>query len=156
MKTSVIEVHDLLSVLSLDEVEKRIGEVPGVESVTANFAAGNATVRYDETRLDISHLKSIVRQRSFDHTAPAPAPTNDGHKDHGAPSTSPAPVAQKSTPVPPVTAGVKPPDKVEPPATPSASPTTISAAPEATALKPKRDAGPAGDEQKDRAAPKQS
>ena len=34
MKTSVIEVHDMLSVLSVDEVEKRIGEVPGVESVT--------------------------------------------------------------------------------------------------------------------------
>ena len=32
MKTSVIEVHDMLSVLSVDEVEKRIGEVPGVES----------------------------------------------------------------------------------------------------------------------------
>ena len=51
MKTSVIEVHAMLSVLSVDEVEKRIGEVPGVESVTLNYAAGNATVRYDETRL---------------------------------------------------------------------------------------------------------
>ena len=40
MKTSVIEVHDMLSVLSVDGVEKRIGEVPGVESVTVNFAAG--------------------------------------------------------------------------------------------------------------------
>ena len=30
MKTSVIEVHAMLSVLSVDEVEKRIGEVPGV------------------------------------------------------------------------------------------------------------------------------
>ena len=27
MKTSVIEVHDMLSVLSVDEVEKRIGTV---------------------------------------------------------------------------------------------------------------------------------
>ena len=50
MKTSVIEVHDMLSVLSVDGVEKRIGEVPGVESVTVNYAAGSATVRYDETR----------------------------------------------------------------------------------------------------------
>jgi ribosomal protein L12E/L44/L45/RPP1/RPP2 len=30
MKTSVIEVHDMLSVLSVDDVEKRIGEVLGV------------------------------------------------------------------------------------------------------------------------------
>ncbi len=45
MKTSVIEVRDMLSVLTVDEVEKRIGEVPGVESATVNYAAGNATVR---------------------------------------------------------------------------------------------------------------
>ena len=49
MKTSVMEVHAMLSVLSVDDVEKRIGEVPGVESVTVNYAAGSATVRYDET-----------------------------------------------------------------------------------------------------------
>jgi|GEM_PF-5553300 len=30
MKTSAIEVHDMLSVFSVGEVEKRIGEVPGV------------------------------------------------------------------------------------------------------------------------------
>lgn len=46
MKTSAIEMHDMLSVFSVDEVETRIGEVPGVESVTVNFAAGSATVRY--------------------------------------------------------------------------------------------------------------
>ena len=56
MKTSTINVHDMLSVLSVDEVEKRIGEVPGVESVTVNFAAENATVRYDETRLEESGI----------------------------------------------------------------------------------------------------
>jgi len=54
MKTSVIKVGDMLSVWSLDEVESRIGEVPGVESVTVNFAAENATVRYDETRVAVS------------------------------------------------------------------------------------------------------
>ncbi|MDO8502007.1 MAG: heavy-metal-associated domain-containing protein [Gemmatimonadaceae bacterium] len=63
MKTSVIEVHDMLSVLSVDEVEKRLGEVPGVESATVNFAAGNATVRYDETRLRVADIKVIVHQR---------------------------------------------------------------------------------------------
>ena len=62
MKTSVIEVHDMLSVWSVDEVEKHIGEVPGVESVTVNYAAGSATVRYDETRLEIADIKSAVRQ----------------------------------------------------------------------------------------------
>ena len=49
MKTSVIDVHDMLSVLSVPGVEAQIGAVPGVESVTVNAAAGSATVRYDET-----------------------------------------------------------------------------------------------------------
>ena len=66
MKTSNIEVHDMLSVLSVVDVEQRIGAVPGVESVTVNFAAGNATVRYDETRLDIADIRSAVRQNEFE------------------------------------------------------------------------------------------
>ena len=63
MKTSVIEVHDMLSVLTVDEVEKRIGEVPGVESATVNYSSGNATVRYDETRLEVADIKVIAHQR---------------------------------------------------------------------------------------------
>ena len=70
MKTSAIDVHEMLSVLSVDGLERRIGEVPGVESVTVNFAAGSATVRYDETRLDIPDIKSGVRQRAYEPAAP--------------------------------------------------------------------------------------
>ena len=76
MKTSVIEVGDMLSVWSVDEVEKRIGEVPGVESVTVNYAAKNATVRYDETRLDVADIKSAVRQRGYASTAPPATPAS--------------------------------------------------------------------------------
>src|ERR1035437_680285 len=63
MKTIVIEVRDMLSVLTVDEVEKRIGEVTGVASATVNYAAGNATVRYDETLLEVSDIKVLVPQR---------------------------------------------------------------------------------------------
>ena len=66
MKTSVIEVQDMLSVLSVLGVEKRIGEVPGVESVTVNYAAESATVRYDETRLEVADIKSAVRQIGYE------------------------------------------------------------------------------------------
>ena len=79
MKTSAIDVHDMLSVFSVDEVEDRIGGVPGVQSVTVNFAAGNATVRYDETQLAASDIKSAVRQRGHDAAPP----------DKAAPSTTP-------------------------------------------------------------------
>ncbi|MEO8336650.1 MAG: heavy-metal-associated domain-containing protein [bacterium] len=104
MKTSVIEVHDMLSVWSVDEVEKRIGEVPGVESVTVNHAAGNATVRYDETRLKVADIKSAVRQRGYESGAPAADPAGDGHESHAAPGAPATPAA----PVPDATPGVAP------------------------------------------------
>ena len=107
MKTSVIEVHAMLSVLSVDEVERRIGEVPGVESVTVNYASGSATVRYDETRLEVGDIKSAVRQRGHESVAPA-ASAGEGHEGHatpGAPPAAPAPAAPKPAPVAPATAG---------------------------------------------------
>ena len=108
MKTSVLEVHAMLSVLSVDEVEKRIGEVPGVESVTVNYAAGSATVRYDETRLEIADIKSAVRQRGYESAASPAASAGDGHEGHtapGAPPATPAPAAPKTPPATPATAG---------------------------------------------------
>ena len=112
MKTSVIEVHAMLSVLSVDEVERRIGEVPGVESVTVNFAAGSATVRYDETRLEVADIKSAVRQRGYESAAPgtvpvapatasaaaapdAAAPAGKGHEGHAAPPAKAAEMAHE-------------------------------------------------------------
>jgi P-type Cu2+ transporter len=145
MKTSVIEVHDMLSVLSVDEVEKRIGAVPGVESVTVNYAAGNATVRFDETRLEIADIKSAVRQRGYESAAPAAASAGDGHEGHtapGAPPATPAPVAPKAAPVVPAAA----------PAPTSAVPKPAAGAAAAAAMP----AAPAGDKKQDKAAPDKS
>ena len=108
MKTSVIEVHAMLSVWSVDEVEKRIGEVPGVGSVTVNYAAGSATVRYDETRLEIADIRSAVRQSGYESAAPAAASAGKGHEGHtasGAPSAIPAPASPKTNAVLPASAG---------------------------------------------------
>jgi len=181
MKTSVIEVHAMLSVLSVDEVEKRIGAVPGVESVTVNYAAGSATVRYDETRLDIADIKSAVRQRGYESAAPAAASAGDGDEGHtapGAPSATPAPAAQETAPDAPATAGaasagtaqqdeaapaaapstpVAAAPKPSPPA-PAAAPAPTSAAPkptaDAAAAAPAPDAAaPAGKGHEGHAAP---
>ncbi|MBA3623080.1 MAG: cation transporter [Methylibium sp.] len=127
MKTSVIEVHDMLSVLSVDEVERRIGEVPGVESVTVNFAAASATVRYDETRLTNADIKSSVRQRGIESATPSAASAGDGHEEHTAPGASPAtsaPAAPIPAPhalavAPGAAGGDEQPDKAAPPATPA-------------------------------------
>ena len=112
MKTSVIEVHDLLSVLTVDEVEKRIGEVPGVKSATVNYVAGNATVRYDETLLEVADIKVMAHQRgqqsagvshakdvSEDKPAHvhAAAPAPDA-APASAPATTPGPAVPKDAP----------------------------------------------------------
>ena len=136
MKTSAIEVHDMLSVFSVDEVEKRIGEVPGVESVTVNFAAGNATVRYDETRLESADIKPAVRERAYESASPAAASEDEGHKGHAAPD---APTATQTAPA----AGATPPDKAAASTPPDPSPAEPAVA----------SAAPAGDAQKDKAAP---
>ena len=104
MKTSVMKVHDMLSVLSVVGVEKRIGEVPGVESVTVNFAAGSATVRFDETRLSLADIRSDVRQSGSKDDAAMNGQGGQGGQDgdgsHAAPDSPPdaEPVTPKTPP----------------------------------------------------------
>ena len=123
MKTSVIDVRDMLSVLSVQGVEERIGEVPGVESVTVNHAAATATVRYDETRLHVGDIKSDVRQRGY---AAADEPTpKPGVESEPAQSTVQAPPPQSPEPSPQTGAENAAPAKSEKdtaPATPAATP----------------------------------
>ena len=136
MKTSVIEVHAMLSVLSVDEVEKRIGKVPGVESVTVNYAAGSATVRYDETRLEIADIRSAVRQIGYESAAPAAASAGEGHEGHaasGAPSATPAPASPKTTAVLPASAGA---DSAGAAQADKAAPSAVAPTPGAAAPKP--------------------
>ena len=122
MKTSVMEVRDMLSVLSAQGVEKRIGEVPGVESATVNYAAGTATVRYDETRLDVADIKSDVRQSGFEEAAAIPAAAT--------PKTAPVTAAARAS----GSAGTAQAGKAAPDAPPSstAKPSTDAGAPAGT------------------------
>ena len=143
MKTSVMEVRDMLSVLSVLGVEKRIGDVPGVESVTVNYAAGNATVRYDETRLDIADIKSDVRQSGYADDVAVAVPAGTGHEGHsapGAPPATPAPAGSKASPRASPPPGAAQPDKAAPPSTSKLSPGVEAAS-------------PAGDGLPDKAAP---
>ena len=124
----------MLSVFSVDEVEKRIGEVPGVESVTVNFAAGNATVRYDETQLEATDIKSAVRQRGHDVAVPAGTAPDAGHAGH-APAAAPesprsaAPTSAPGAPAAEGSADAAPPDKAAPSTTPDAPPAAPAVAP---------------------------
>ena len=134
MKTSVMEVHDMLSVLSVEGVEKRIGEVPGVESVTVNHAAGSATVRYDETRLDVADIRSDVRQSGYEADAAGAEAQGNGHAGHMTHDAHP-PAPAPPQPAPPQPAPPQPkPAAAAGAATPAASDATstpTSAAPAA-------------------------
>lgn len=162
MKTSVIEVDDMLSVLSVGELEKRMDEVPGVESTTVNFDARSATVRYDETRLEISDIKSAVRQRAYDSASPNAGSAGGGHKDHTAPAGPPGPPASGAPkPVPnAAAAGAAPaPDKAAPSTIPKPSSGAPPAAAATVSTTPSPDAAaagpthPKGHEQPDKTAP---
>lgn len=141
MKTSVMQVRDMLSVLSVLGVEKRIGEVPGVESVTVNHAAGSATVRFDETRLSLADIRSDVRQSgSKDDAAQAGDDKGPQAPDAAAPDTEP--VVQKAPPAA-ASADAKPAGDA-PPGTPTDK-VTANAKPPAMAPSP-ADAASAADE----------
>ncbi len=58
MTTSVIEVGGMLSALSSHGVEKQLCKVRWLLSATGNYAAGNATVRYDEARITVAEDQS--------------------------------------------------------------------------------------------------
>ncbi|MHB1230978.1 MAG: heavy metal translocating P-type ATPase [Burkholderiales bacterium] len=61
MKTTIIDVRDLLSPLSARGVEKRLAQVPGIKQVDVNCASGSATVLYDETVTDIGSIQAKVQ-----------------------------------------------------------------------------------------------
>ena len=143
MKTSVIDVGGLLSVFGVDAVEAQITEVPGVESATVNFAAGNATVRYDETQVDVADIKAAIRHAGS-HSDESPQAHPDlakAAREEPVKTSSQAAQASDSTPdrAAPSVAAVAPhvdaaPDTTAAVATPSAGPAGAAAAPAAPAV----------------------
>ena len=133
MKTSIIEVSDMLSILTVDEVEKRFDEVPGVASATVNYAAGNVTVRYDETLLDVADIKVLVHQRGQQFAGESQAKDVSEDKPEHKHAVEPTP-------------------EVAPPSASPSEPTMPKAAPVAPAAAPKP-AVPAGDGQQGKEAP---
>ena len=156
MKTSVIEVRDMLSVLSVSGVEERIGKVGGVESATVNFAAGTATVRYDETRLNIADIRSDVRQSGYEtESAPGTSPGkgHEGHEGHNAAGAQPA-AAPKDKAAPDV-APASPPKPAQPTSADTPTPAAPKSAPADSATVSAGAAPPSGG-QPDKAAPDKS
>ncbi|MHB1670156.1 heavy metal translocating P-type ATPase [Thiomonas sp.] len=62
MKTTVIDVRDLLSPLSARGVEKQLVKMPGIKQVDVNSVSGSATVVYDGTVTDLDAIKAKVHE----------------------------------------------------------------------------------------------
>lgn len=60
MKTSIIEVGEILSPLSARGVEKQLMRLPGVKRVEVNPVSDTATVTYDEAVIDLKTIKKRV------------------------------------------------------------------------------------------------
>ena len=128
MKTSVIEVRGMLSALSAHGVEKRIGKVPGVESVTVNYVAGSATVRYDDTRLEIADIKAAVHHCGYQCAGESlPRHVSDRNPAHKR-ALVPTPEAAPASASPPVAAVAKVPPVAPAAVAVPAAPAVVGAA----------------------------
>ena len=56
MKTSTIEVAELVSTLSAVGVEHQLETLTGVHHADVNYVAGSATVHYDESKVNMAPL----------------------------------------------------------------------------------------------------
>lgn len=60
MKTSTIEVGELISTLSAAGVERQLKALPGMHHVDVNYVAGSATVHFDEAQLTLAAIRQRV------------------------------------------------------------------------------------------------
>ncbi len=107
MKTTVINLEGIESVLSPAGVEKRMCVYPGIHKVETNFMTGTATVYHDES-VTLAELKRVVAECGYgcsgeclpEHVCqpgdpPTAAATHAGHEmsahaGHALPATKPA------------------------------------------------------------------
>jgi len=87
MKTSTVEVGELISSLSAAGVQRQIAGLPGVHHVDVNYVAGSATVHYDETKISLEDIRRRVIECGY-HCRGEMLPTHvcppEGHsEEHG-------------------------------------------------------------------------
>lgn len=61
MKTTTVEVGQMVSARSASGVERRLASLPGVVRVDDNYVAGSAIVRYDDTGRSARRLSRSMR-----------------------------------------------------------------------------------------------
>ena len=86
MKTSTIDVGELVSTLSAAGVERQLSTLPGVHHASVNYVAGSATVHYDESLTSLETIRQRVTDCGY-HCRGELLPTHvcdpAGHKAAG-------------------------------------------------------------------------
>lgn len=65
MKTSIIHITGMMSVLDALGVEKRLRRDPAIIRVEANFLSGTSTVEYDENQIRLADLQELVSECGY-------------------------------------------------------------------------------------------
>ena len=58
MKTTILDVGGMLSVLDSQGVEKQLRKISGVSAAGVNIAANNAVIEYDEKITNVDALRT--------------------------------------------------------------------------------------------------
>ena len=112
MKTSTIEIGELVSTLSAAGVQRQLSTLAGVHHADVNYVAGSASVHYDEAQTSLAAIRQRVVDCGYhcrgelvpahicapaDHKAGAAAHAgHSGHSGHPAP-TAHSPPADRSS-----------------------------------------------------------
>jgi Cu2+-exporting ATPase len=98
MKTAVVEVAGLLSVLSAEGVQRQLQKMPGVHHADVNYVAQSANVHYDEQQVTLDDIRRRIVECGYhcrgemvpNHLCEVPGrdlsktiPTSAGHNRHG-------------------------------------------------------------------------
>ena len=86
MKTSTVEVGELVSSLSAVGVSQQLSTLPGVHHADVNYVAGSATVHYDESRVTLEAIQKRVIDCGYHcrgELVPAHVCVPAGHKTTG-------------------------------------------------------------------------
>jgi len=89
MKTALVEVEGLLSVLSAEGVRKQLQKVPGVHDAEVNYVAQTATVHYDGQRVTVEDIRKRVVECGY-HCRGEIVPNHLCETPGGAPLATPA------------------------------------------------------------------
>lgn len=63
MKNVVVSIDGIMSICDGFDIEKRLSNYPGIQSIEANFLSGTATVKYDRVKGNIGRDQKTAKSK---------------------------------------------------------------------------------------------